>query len=279
MTRTAISPRLAIRIFFSTGANVGGVTSESVIRESPRAGGDWEVRRVAETGSTNDDLLAAADAGTASHLTALIAGHQTAGRGRLDRQWVAPPGRNLLVSLLFTHVPDEPSGLTQLVGMAAVEAIEDVAAASSVPLPDDLGLKWPNDVLVGGLKLAGVLAQRSASSGAVVVGTGLNVGWAPTDAVSLYGLGLRTDVDEVLAALLARLPRDRVRISEPQELRARYRERLLTLGRRVRVELPGDSFVEGVAVDVDMAGRLVVEESGGQHHTLDVGDVIHVRAG
>src|SRR5580765_5214395 len=110
MTRTAISPRLAIRIFCSTAANVGGVDRQDhghplawrplpLADPAVAARGGWSVWYVAETGSTNADLLAGADA---PDRTVLVAGHQTAGRGRLDRTWEAPPSANLLTSILFT---------------------------------------------------------------------------------------------------------------------------------------------------------------------------------
>ena len=131
MTRTAISPRLAIRIFCSTAANVGGVDGQdhghrpaSAPRRCRRRGsrcrcsiptvvetGRWSVWYVAETGSTNADLLALAR--RQPDRTVLVAGHQTAGRGRLDRTWEAPPGVNLLTSILFRDVPDHPGDLTR----------------------------------------------------------------------------------------------------------------------------------------------------------------------
>ncbi len=130
----------------------------------------WHVTHVPVTGSTNDDLLAAAATG-APDRSVLVADHQTAGRGRLDRRWEAPPGANLLVSILFRTVPSPPSTLTQRVGLAAIDARRAAAGVDAV-------LKWPNDLLVGERKLAGILAQRAAD-GSIVVGLGLNVGWAP----------------------------------------------------------------------------------------------------
>src|SRR5690606_13740270 len=154
MTRTAISPRLAIRIFCSTGANVGGVTSSEHVRPAsarPASGtwpSGWTVWHVAETASTNSDLLDAAD--LLPDRTVLFADHQTAGRGRLDRRWEAPPGANLLVSTLFRSVPGDPGELTRRFGLAVVHAAAAVGVAGA-------GLKWPNDVVVGTAKLAGIL--------------------------------------------------------------------------------------------------------------------------
>jgi hypothetical protein len=139
----------------------------------------WHVRVIDETGSTNADLLAAAAAG-APNRSVLAARHQTAGRGRLDRRWEAPPGANLLVSLLFSEVPEFPHELTQRVALAARAAARSIAGV-------DARLKWPNDLLVGDQKLAGVLAQGAITGDrrVVVVGIGINVGWAPPGAARL----------------------------------------------------------------------------------------------
>jgi BirA family transcriptional regulator, biotin operon repressor / biotin---[acetyl-CoA-carboxylase] ligase len=217
----------------------------------------WAVSVVDETGSTNADLLAAAAAG-APHRTVLAARHQTAGRGRLDRTWEAPAGSNLLVSVLLREVPDRPHELTQRVALAAAQAAHDVAGA-------DVVLKWPNDLLVGEAKLAGILAQ--ATAGAVVVGLGMNVGWAPPGAARL---GDDVDPLDVLRALLVRYD------ALPAEIAAEYRRRLATIGSEVRVELPAGTVV-GRAVDVDVDGRLVVVDDHRRTHRFATGDVVHVR--
>ena len=220
----------------------------------------WHVEEVAETGSTNTDLLARAD--SAADRTVLRTDHQTAGRGRLDRRWDAPPGTNLLVSLLFRDVPDDPGELTRRVGLAIVDAVQRLAGRRAV-------LKWPNDVLLDGAKLAGILAQR-APNGAVVVGTGVNLGWAPPGAAKL---GEHVTPGTALAALLAafdELPVDPVTLME------RYRDTLDTIGRAVRVERPDDDLI-GRAVAVADDGRLVVLDACAITHRIDVGDVIHLR--
>lgn len=217
----------------------------------------WTVEHVAETGSTNADLLATAE--SRPDRSVLVADHQTAGRGRLDRRWDAPPGVNLLVSLLFHRVPADPGDLTRRVGLAAVDACREVAGVQAV-------LKWPNDVLVDDRKLAGILAQRSAG-GAVVVGLGLNVRWAPDGAARL---GANVAPSDVLRGLLAAY--DRL----PEDTADRYRRTLATLGRRVRIELT-DRTIAGTALDVEPDGRLVVLDNCGVTHRVDVGDVIHLR--
>ena len=223
--------------------------------------GRWSVWYVAETGSTNADLLALATAHDheVPDRTVLVAGHQTAGRGRLDRTWDAPPGVNLLTSILFREVPDDPGVLTRSIGIAAVDAVVAVAGLRA-------RLKWPNDVLLDGRKLAGILAQRSPT-GAVVVGLGLNVGWAP-DGAARVGAGVEplTVLTELLRALG----------SQGAETHDRYRTLLDTLGRRVRVELPSGDIV-GHVVDVARDGGLhVVDECAITHH-IDAGDIVHLR--
>ena len=223
-----------------------------------------------ETGSTNADLLTWADAGTTPDRSVLRADHQTAGRGRLDRRWDAPSGASLLASILFLEPPSVPTMLTQAVGRAALDAIETVAGHD---LTGRLSLKWPNDLLLDGRKLSGVLAQRSAYTGAVVVGLGLNVAWAPDGAASLSGdLGLVVTPDELLDHLLRHLDG----LLDASDLVDRYRTRLATLGAQVRVELPGGGVLVGAATDIDADGRLLVDD-GTAVVALDVGDIVHLR--
>src|SRR5918995_6381385 len=266
MTRTAISPRLAIRIFCNTAANVGRVVTTG---RNGREGDEWQrpwpdgwtVDHVVETGSTNADLLVGA--ASRPDRSALVADPQTAGRGRFDRRWDAPPGANLLVSLLFQIVPSNPGELVRRVSLAAIDA------GRALGVPGDLRLKWPNDVLLDGAKVAGVLAQRDAT-GAVVVGIGFNVGWSPDGGSRLGG---RIDRTDLLAALLAAfdlLPRD------ADSLHVRYRQELATLGQRVRAEMPSGDVV-GRATDVTVTGQLVVRADDGRVRQIDVADVTHLR--
>jgi BirA family biotin operon repressor/biotin-[acetyl-CoA-carboxylase] ligase len=220
----------------------------------------WQITVVDETGSTNADLLAAAASGAADR-SVLMARHQTAGRGRLDRRWVAPTGTNLLVSMLFRDVPTHPHELTQRVALAAAKACRDVAGVSPT-------LKWPNDLLLEGRKLAGVLAQAGGPGPQyVVVGIGLNVAWAPDDAAKL---GDNYAPAEVLDAMLAAYD------LLPDDITDLYREALTTIGQSVRVEL-ADSAVVGRALDVLPDGRLVVLDECGITHRFETGDVVHLR--
>jgi BirA family biotin operon repressor/biotin-[acetyl-CoA-carboxylase] ligase len=228
----------------------------------------WTVHHVAETGGTNADLLDAHEKGLVADRTVLATDHQTAGRGRLDRRWEAPAGTGLLVSMLFEDVPDVPAELTQRVGLATVGAArKSLPAAGAARTDVAVGLKWPNDVLLGDRKLAGILAQRS-KDGAVVVGVGLNVTSAPAGAARL-GTGIAPA--RVLADLLGGFD------ALPDIIHDIYRSELLTLGRSVRVELPGGGVVTGIAVDVERSGRLVVRDARGDLHRFDVGDIVHLQ--
>jgi BirA family biotin operon repressor/biotin-[acetyl-CoA-carboxylase] ligase len=220
----------------------------------------WHITSVEETGSTNADLSAAAAAGAADR-TVLVTRHQTAGKGRLDRQWIAAPGTNLLVSLLFRDVPTHPHELTQRVALAAARACHEVAGVSPT-------LKWPNDLLLEGRKLGGVLAQAGGPGPQyVVVGLGLNVRWAPDDAAKL---GDEYDPGAVLEAMLVAY--DQL----PDDITPAYRAALATIGQSVRVELAGSAVV-GRALDVLADGRLVVLDECGITHRFDTGDIVHLR--
>jgi BirA family biotin operon repressor/biotin-[acetyl-CoA-carboxylase] ligase len=244
-------------------------------------GGSWDVRRFDEIDSTNLYLRREARLG-APEGTVAVAEHQSAGRGRMDRRWEAPPGASLLMSVLFQ--PDfDPSELhlcTAALALAAAEACRRVGGVGPV-------LKWPNDLLVGEAKLAGVLAEAEfEGSGvpAVVVGLGLNIDWPGPDGVG--GTCLRdlssapVDRDVLLGAVLDALATRRGLLdSAPgrREVAAELRERCATLGQRVRVELAAEAVV-GVATEVDDAGHLVVQTATGPR-TVSAGDVVHLRPG
>lgn len=237
---------------------------------------------LSETGSTNADLRErAADAEAWPHLSALVAAHQTAGRGRLDRTWTAPPGAALAVSVLLRDLPASPSALGWI-PLAAGVAMTDAVAAQ---LPGrEVAVKWPNDVLVGGRKICGVLAE--AVDGAIIVGAGVNTAMTegelpvPT-ATSFAALGAEADVDRLLAAYLGGLAGLVAALAsagdaERSGLRAATIDRCATLGREVRVHLPDGRELVGQATALDADGRLVVA-AGGDLHAVAAGDVVHVR--
>lgn len=247
------------------------------------------VRRVAETGSTNERLLAAARAGEPEGAV-LVADHQTAGRGRLGRTWSAPPGSSLLVSVLLRpQLPlDRLHLCTMAVGIAAVDACEEVTGCRPA-------LKWPNDLIVAGddgtaRKLGGILAESVVDGDrlqALVVGMGLNVTWPdelPAElaevAVALnHVVGHDVDRDEVLVRWLVALDALYAALVDEDGravVRERFRELCATLGHRVRVELATGS-VTGTATDLSPEGHLLVDGDDGERHRVAVGDVVHLR--
>jgi len=226
----------------------------------------WHVEHVAETASTNADLIERGVSAPAR--TVLFADHQTAGRGRLDRRWDAPPGTNLLVSLLFQG--GSPIELMRRVAIAAVTAVAPsrIGAAGV-----DARLKWPNDILVEDRKLAGMLAQRGDD--VTVIGLGLNVGWAPDGAARLPD---GTTPAAVLDALLDAFDAFATTAGATAAgVHARYTELLVTVGQRVRVELPGGTVLDGRATGVDHDGALVVLDECALTHRVAAGDVVHLR--
>ncbi|MFE4394685.1 MULTISPECIES: biotin--[acetyl-CoA-carboxylase] ligase [Streptomycetaceae] len=260
---------------------------EALRRDLLVPGGLWtSLDVVAETGSTNSDLAARAAAG-AGQGAVLVAEAQSAARGRLDRRWTAPPRSGLFLSLLLRpeEVPVERYGwLPILVGVAAASTLGRVAGV-------EVGLKWPNDLQteIDGAerKLGGVLTELAG--GAVVVGMGLNVSLraeelpVPTAASLALAGATTTDRGTLLRALLrelAELYREwTAAAGDPHasDLLRAYVDRCTTLGRQVKVHLPGDRELVGEAVAVDGDGRLVVRTPDGVRRAVGAGDVVHVR--
>jgi len=236
--------------------------------------GRWHVTSVSETGSTNADLLKMGAEG-APDRTVLRADYQSAGRGRLDRTWDAPAGANLLVSLLFRPVPSRPHVLTQVVALSAV-------AVASEHCGVDVDLKWPNDLLIDGVKVAGILAQAApvGSDGVVpfvAVGIGLNLGWSPEGATSLAESGWTQEVapHEFLLAMLPHI--DRLLSLADEQLHQEYVARVATINTRVRAQMPDGNDIVGRATDVERDGRLVIIDDCAITHRVDTADVVHLR--
>lgn len=241
-----------------------------------------ELDVVDETGSTNADLLARAEGGADIDGSVLFAEYQSAGRGRHGRQWSAPPRTQVALSVGVggASVPRPGWGwLTLAVGVA----VADTLAALGV----DAGLKWPNDVLVDGGKLAGILAEVAAPTPVIVVGLGLNVTLTATDApdpvaTSLLMLGSSaTDRNALARAILREVSRRvdawRTAGGADPALLADYQRHSLTLNSRVRASMPGDREVVGVARSVDETGRLCVDTGAGIV-AISAGDITHLRA-
>ena len=250
-----------------------------------------DIRWVAETDSTNDDVLALARHGAPEGVV-IVADHQLAGRGRLGRTWQAPSGSSLLMSVLVRPgvAPGDAHLAATAVACAAVEACAAVAGIEP-------RLKWPNDLVilgddgqVGG-KVAGVLAESITEEGeltVVVVGIGLNVNWPAELPPELAGIavalnhfaGHDIDREDLTIALLRGLGVWRDALDSPAgraDLVARYIESCATLGSTVRVDL-ADESMRGVAVDITPQGHLVVHTDTGARREIVAGDVVHVRA-
>ena len=258
---------------------------------------------VEQTGSTNSDLAEAARLRPheVPDLTVLTAELQTAGRGRMDRSWIAPIRSSLFVSVLLR--PVNPGGRplpTQSYGwlslLAALAMADSVAARTGV----EARLKWPNDVMVDGRKLAGVLAQLVPSGDgtppAVVVGVGLNVSLTdedlpvPTATSLLMEYASTTDrnilLEDYLLALAGQYRAfcavdgdpDAVPAGFGDSLRGRITARLTTLRRQVQAQLPGGGVLTGRAVALEPTGALVIVDATGMPHTVSAADVVHLRA-
>ena len=241
---------------------------------------NWFVRRVRETGSTNTDLFADALAGAPSY-SVLMADNQTAGRGRLDRTWEAKPGTNLLVSLLFRSEANLLTMWPRIVALAAAQACQKLFSSGrlNVAAAPITKLKWPNDLLLDGRKLGGMLSVGDQQKQFVVVGIGINVGWAPQAAVALgefFSEKIPTPV-ELLENMLREITQiEKLGLTEQHQ---QYVAQLATLGKLVRVELTNGVVITGQAQDVDIKGRLLVVDTADNsiRHVIDTGDVVHLR--
>ena len=268
--------------------------------------------------STNSDLVArAARAGAEpggaplADLTVLATDTQTAGRGRLDRAWSTPPGTALAVSVFVAHTPHRPAGapaladevppphtaapgaphpaagsrylgwLPLLAGVAMTRAVRELGVAGA-------GIKWPNDVLVNGRKLCGILTELTPTG--IVVGAGLNVSMtaeqlpvATATSLALEGVPATPALlDAALAAYLRELVElvGRWREAEhPDDLRALVEQHLHTLGLAVRVDLPGQPPLRGTAEGLDDDGRLLVRPAGPSGSSSATSAVVAVAAG
>jgi BirA family transcriptional regulator, biotin operon repressor / biotin---[acetyl-CoA-carboxylase] ligase len=264
-----------------------------------------------EAGSTNDELAARAsgpDARAWPEFSVLVTDNQTRGRGRLGRRWLAPTGKTLAVSLLLrprmrsgASVPLEAYGwLPLLAGIAMTDTVR--AEVELVPHPDggeaeadesggvEVSLKWPNDVLVSGYKICGILSELLPDGHGVIVGSGLNLSLDEHDLPTLtstsllLATGVAPDADDVLAGYLSRFRMLYERFleaggdAEASGLRRTAVESCGTIGRTVRVDLPGDRELVGTAVGIDELGRLLVrDDEYGEVQSVAAGEVTHLR--
>ncbi len=265
---------------------------------------------LASTGSTNDDLREAAngpDAAAWPHGSVIVTDDQTRGRGRLGRAWFAPAGKTLAISVLLR--PELPGGeafpldaygwIPLMAGAAMTEAVRravDAAASAAPSEPEDdatggvdVELKWPNDVLVSGYKVCGILSELIPESGAVVVGAGLNLTLDEHDLPTLTSTslllvtGVRPDADAVLADYLGtflglmRTFAEHGADAAASGVADRVTALCGTVGAEVRVELPGGTELLGTAERIADDGRLVVVDETGEPRSVAAGDVTHLR--
>jgi BirA family biotin operon repressor/biotin-[acetyl-CoA-carboxylase] ligase len=245
-----------------------------------------------ETGSTNDVLVGAA--AEQPDFSVVVTGSQTAGRGRLGREWLAPRGSSLSVSVLLRPMlpSRQPLALEHFGWLPLIAGVAMCRAIAPLVL-GVVGLKWPNDVQIDGLKVSGLLAELVPAGDAVVMGSGVNLSLAraqlPTatsTSLSLSGASLEGDelADAVLTVYLRQLrslcadfARDGADVVASGTLDL-VTGLCTTLGREVRVELPGGSDLIGTATGIDRHGRLVVRRaSDGLVSAVAAGDVTHLR--
>ncbi|MGW4927880.1 biotin--[acetyl-CoA-carboxylase] ligase [Agromyces sp. NPDC004153] len=265
---------------------------------------------LATAGSTNDELREAATGPAAAawpHGGVIVTDDQTSGRGRLGRTWLAPTGKTLAISVLLRPelpggAPFPPEGygwIPLIAGAAMTEAVRRAVEAAASAKDDDeeddgtggieVELKWPNDVLVSGYKVCGILSELIPETGAVVVGAGLNLTLDEHDLPTLTSTslllvtGVHPDADRVLADYLGtflslvRAFAEHGADAAASGVADRVSSLCGTLGAEVRVELPGGRELLGVAERLEPDGRLLVRDRNGEAQAVAAGDVTHLR--
>ncbi|MFH7593789.1 biotin--[acetyl-CoA-carboxylase] ligase [Streptomyces racemochromogenes] len=263
------------------------LNASALSRALVTGGGLWtSLEVVPSTGSTNSDL--AARAAGLPEGAVLVAEEQTAGRGRLDRSWVAPARSGLFFSVLLKPGPGVPeerwAWLALLAGVATATGLSRAAGVDAL-------LKWPNDLLVTvegeERKAGGILAERVGDG--VVIGIGLNVTLTedelpvPQAGSLTLAKAAVTDREPLLKAVLRSLEewygRWRDAAGDPGDsgLQETYAAGCATLGRHVRADLPGGRELTGTAEALDTEGHLVIRTAEGERVAVGAGDVVHLR--
>ncbi|CAB4632019.1 unannotated protein [freshwater metagenome] len=245
---------------------------------------------VSSTGSTNTDLIAAA--AEREDLSVLVAGHQSAGRGRsTGRQWVAPEGSSLAISVLLRPSaqalsPTSFGWLPLLAGLAMARAVGKFIPAAEV------SVKWPNDVLVAERKISGILSELLPDLSGVVIGAGINIRQSQDELPIENATSLAIELGKPEA-----LSNDKILVAYLGELRALYSrfvasggdaiasglrdevaERCGSIGRRVRAMMPGDQEITGNGVGLDETGRILIQPDGARElFAVSAGDIVHLR--
>jgi BirA family transcriptional regulator, biotin operon repressor / biotin---[acetyl-CoA-carboxylase] ligase len=239
---------------------------------------------LAETGSTNQDLAALAKKSDLPEFFTLVTDFQTAGRGRLDRAWEAPAASSVMASVYLKPRFLNFSGIgwiSLLVAEAIKQTIEDLGLSAKI--------KWPNDVLISGRKVSGVLAEASQDLASVVVGFGINVSQEAKDlpvqtATSLLLSGASSlDRDLILATTLSNIKVLYSKLAAAGGdanvcgLRQQLLDSSATIGEPVEVMFKDQDSFQCRAVDIDDSGRLVVETET-KTLVVSAGDILHLRA-
>ncbi len=230
------------------------------------------IRTVATTGSTNSDLIALAQGGAEEGMW-LRAEQQSSGRGRQGRDWVSSPG-NLYASTLVRLRSTDPSAAT--LALVAAVALDETLRVW-LPLSTPLVIKWPNDLLVGGAKLSGILLERAGD--AVVIGFGVNLAHhpeladRPTTSVAAQGVTVAVgSFMETLAEIFARWL-GRWRGEGLAVVRARWMERAHAPGTALTVRLPDGGALDGLFDRLDSDGALILRLADGTTRVIHAADV------
>lgn len=255
-------------------------------------------------GSTNIELIQLAQTETLADFTVMVTANQVAGRGRSGRVWETPAGTSLAISVLLRPKVNSAADLGKLGwlplmgGLAMSRTVSTLLddAGSAGPSAPSVGVKWPNDVLVGEKKITGVLSElvnTNPAEAAVVIGAGINITQTREElpvetatSLTLEGALLPADLDErldlVLSSYLKNLKslydsfNDAQLSAEQSGLRAAVVANCVSLNREVRALLPGDDELVGDAVDIDVTGRIVLQVSG-EKRAISAGDIVHLR--
>jgi len=248
------------------------------------------VQVIETTDSTNADVVrhVTDEPDAWPHLSVLLTSDQRAGRGRLDRTWVAPPGTALAVSTLV-RVPGVAYAARGWIPLIAGASMTRAVSAQLRGTPHTATLKWPNDVLLDGAKVCGILAEVvPGDPDAVVIGAGVNTRMTRADlpvdtATSFAVLGVEVDEDRLVADYLAALDEQLTALAEAlgnagiAGIRGEIEALCATLGNDVLVHLPDGGRLAGHAQRLDAEGRLVVVDPLGFETAVSAGDVVHVR--
>jgi len=233
----------------------------------------WRVSVVEVTGSTQEDLLNRVQRAEARTGDVLVTNYQSAGRGRLDRKFEAPQASALLFSFYIQPKRDQSewSLLPLIVGLSTSFALSALDPRMST------SLKWPNDLLINGLKAGGMIAQSTGNG--IIVGVGINVAMQESElpvahatSLSLQNFG-ELNRNLILAAFLNEFANLLERWEAGEDLRHLYLERCSTIGAKIQAELPGGVIKSGVAVGISPNGELILEDGS----RITAGDIVHLR--